>query len=338
MIEIIEKTRQKGPIDFQDLCVAVTLDAIGAAAFERTLGGLEGSRIPKGIRDASRRGRVLMHNPLLGLYNKFFPNSNFARETREMTDILKDEWDNLTREIMARPDPPEGETPIWYNIKTVVEPDTNERLPYETLRSEVATIVLTGMDTTGHQLSWILGMLAAHPNIVNEILDELKEHQLYGPNSRDVEFEDLTSLPYLNAVIKEGFRVVTVVPGGFPRFLPRDMTLLGYRLPKGTMVNYPGNRALNTVKEWGDPDVVRPERWLAGEDMSSKYFHMFSFGPRDCVGQKLAMLEIRLAIVTILSKYRLSTDKSFGDILENAINTGLIESKGGMWLEVSPRE
>lgn len=339
LIRVIETRRQKGPIDFQRLCGEFTLDAIGAVAFETSLGGMDGSRnIYKGIMETGERARELMFNPLLNVYCKLFPNSAIAKETRKMTDGLTDEWSKLTQDILQRPDPPKDEMPIWYNLKRTIDPETKEHLPYEMLRSEVATVVVTGMDTTGNQISWILGMLAAHPEIVENILDELEEHNLYGPNRREIEIEDLASLSYLNAVIKEGFRVVHIVTGCFPRFLPRDMTISGYRLPKGTIVNFPGNRAVNTEKDWGDPDVVRPERWLTGEDMSSKYFHMFSLGPRDCIGQKLAMLEVRQTIVSLLTKYHLSTDKSFKELLENAENSGLIESKGGMWLNLSPRE
>lgn len=339
MIDIVESKRIQGPVDFQKLCVEFTLDSIGIVAFDKNLGGLDGSReIYKGIMDTGRRGREFMFNPLVGIYAKLFPNSEIARDTVRITNKLCEEWDKLTKEILERPDPPEGETPIWYNLKKTTDPETNEPLPYATLRSEVATVVFAGMDTTGHQLSWILGMIATRPEVQQKLLDELEENQLCGPKCRDVALEELGSLPYLNAVIKEGFRLAHIMTGGIPRILHKDMTVLGYRLPKDTVVIFPSNRCLRSEMDWGDPNVVRPERWLTAEDMTSKYFMMFGWGARDCIGQKLAMLEIRLAIVVLLSKYHISTDKSFEYLLENTLDGGFIECTLGMCLEVHPRQ
>lgn len=207
------------------------------------------------------------------------------------------------------------------------------------LRAEVASVVLAGMDTTGHQLSWIFGMLATHPRVTQKLVEELRENGFCGADRKEVTLEALSGLPYLNAVIKEGFRIAyTIRFSVFPRRLPKDMSVFGYRVPKGIRIISPGNRAMNAVSDWGDPDVVRPERWLTGEDMSSKFFQTFGYGPRECPGQRLAMLEIRLVIVTLLSKYHLSTASSFEFLLENVINGVMIECKGGMLLDVSLRK
>lgn len=339
MISILEAKRTDGPIDFQRLCVEFTLDTIGVIALESSLGGLDGSR--NIIGEIVKAGYLYvkwMKSPFVMAYCNRFPNSRIALKRVAKLEKLKKEWTRLTNEILDLPDPPEGETPIWHALRTVIDPETKERLPYEQLRSEIATVVFAGMDTTGHEMSWILGMLATNPRITEELLIELKANNLCGSEKREVEFEDLSRLPYLNAVIKEGFRLAYVLrAAGMVRSLPNDMMVDGYRLPKGTSIFYPGNRAMNTEADWGDPDVVRPERWLTEEDMSSKYFLMFGYGPRDCPGQSLALLEIRLALVTLVSRYHFSTEKSFSDLLESTVDGSMIECKGGMMLHVSPR-
>lgn len=194
-----------------------------------------------------------------------------------------------------------------------------------------------GTDTTGHQLAWILAMVATHPEIDEKLIKELKDHDPYGSNRRKLAFEDLSDLSYLNAVIKEGFRVTYVVSGSFMRLVPKDISILGYRVPKGTLITFPGNRAMNTEADWGDPEVVRPEQWLTGEDMSTKYFEMFQTGPRVCPGQKIAIFEMRLAIVKLVTKYRLSSKKPFDQPLKTTVNGAVIECEHGIWLEVASR-
>lgn len=339
MIQIIEKEREnRNPIDFQKLCVKFSLDAIGTMTMETCLGGLDGSRgIHEGIVETARIARESSLNPFLKVYCQLFPNSKTAKDMSKIPSDLKMEWDRLTNEILERPDPPEGETPIWYNLKKTVDPDTNERLSYEILRSEIATAVFGGMDTTGHQISWILGMLATQPRVAEKLFHEIKANGLCDPEGGEVEFEDLASLPYLDAVIKEGFRLVHILPISVPRLLQKDRTIFGYRLPKGTLVSFPCNQAVNSEADWGDPEVVRPERWLAGEDMSSKYFETFQTGSRDCPGQKIAKLVIRLTLVKLLSKYQLSTEKSFEYLRENSVDIIVTKCEPGMWLTVSPR-
>lgn len=338
MIQMMESKRRDGPIDFQELCVKFTLDAIGVIALEKNLGGLDGSRyFYDGLNDTAEIGQSLMRNPFLGVYVKWFPSSKAAKDIARRKEKLRREWDQLTKEILNRPDPPQNETPIWFSLKNTVDPNTNAHLSYETLRSEIATVVHAGMDTTGHQLSWIFGMLASNPNVAEKLVDELTERGLCGVDRRKVAFEDLSELPYLNAVIKEGFRVAYIMPHTIHRVIKKDMTILGYRIPKGNFIVFPGNRMMNLKEEWGDPEVFRPERWLTGEDLSMKYCNTFLNGPRDCPGQKLAMIEMRLAIVMLLSKYRLTSEKSYQELLDNAMDRGIIASSGGLWINVFPR-
>jgi len=339
MIDVIESKRDKGPIDFQDLCVRFTLDTIGVVAMDTNLGGLDGSRqIQKKIIDAGYVARIRTTIPFHELYCKLFPRSKAVQEQTKILNKLTAQWDALAQEILQKEDPPEGEIPLWYAMKTMKDPETGAPIAYESLLGEVGGMIVGGMDTTGHQLGWTLAMLASHPHIVDKLLEELREHGLYGENAREVVYEDLGELDYLSAVIKESMRTAHISNASLSREVPKDMTILGYRIPKGTMLLVPSNRSLMSKAVWGDPEVIRPERWLTGEDMTNKYFYIFSMGPRDCTGKRLAMLELRYATVKLITKYKLSMDVSFDELLENAVDGFVVESKNGIWLHASPRQ
>ena len=338
MVEIIETKRHEGPVDFQELCVKMTLDAIGVVALGANLGGLDGSRpIYKHMLDSFLVTRLRTSRPLQTFLFKHLPFLKGAREQQRTLDEMNADWDALTKEILARDDPPDGEEPIWQALRTMTDPETGQTIGYASLLAEVATVAVAGMDATGHQLPFVLALLASNPDVVEKLMEELKGHGLYGPDCRSATVEDLSELAYLSAIVKEGMRVSYVLIQMFERETPEDMKILDYRLPKGTRVIVPGNRWLNSETDWGDPTAFRPERWLAGEDMSQKFYLPFSCGPRDCVGQKLTHLEMRLAIVCLIQKYDLTPTCPVQELLKNGCDSFTVQATDGIWLNATPR-
>ena len=339
MVDVIESQREKGPIDVQRLFVAMTLDVIGAIAFDKNMGGLDGSRDTLNLILAAGHITGDIHrNPLKEIYCKLFPSSQAGRHRSSVVGRLRDEWKELTDEILARDDPDNGEEPLWYGLKHLADPETKKRVDYDLLLAEVSGVVVSGMDTTGHQVGWIFAVLASRPDVMDKVVDELERNGLHGENRRDLRFEDLSSLVYLTAVVKEAMRVAHMMAAGFRRRVPRDMSVLGYRVPKGTMIVQGGNRVFNVDTDWDDPESFKPERYLSDEETSRLYNMMFSTGPRDCPGQKLAMLEMRVAIIFVLQRYEISLAGSYADLANNTVEGLVTEAIGGIWLNFVPRE
>ena len=71
--------------------------------------------------------------------------------------------------------------------------------------------------------------------------------------------------------------------------------------------------------------------------MSRKYYLGFSYGPRDCIGQKLATVEMRLALIHFLVKYEFFPTVPFEKLMSNVRNGLAIEARDGIWLDVKPR-
>lgn len=338
LINIVESRRENGPIDMKPLLVNLTLDTIGEVAFESNLGGLDGSReLYALMQRTSEIMRRRLLNPLLRIYVRCFPNSKEAQRHNAISDGLTAEWDQVTAEILKRDDPSSDEEPLWSVLRNMKDPDTNEQITYDSLRAELATLVISGMDTAGHQLGWIIGLLASHPHVVDSLLEELGTHGLDGPNAKEITFEDLGELTYLTAIIKEGMRLAYVLHASFLRSVPKDMSIFGYRIPKDTVILCVGSRAMHSEEMWGDPHVFRPERWLSGEDMSDKYSLGFSVGPRDCIGQRLAMLEMRLVLIRLFTQYKFTLEGSWEDLHNSAKDSFLIEASNGVQVHITPR-
>ena len=148
---------------------------------------------------------------------------------------------------------------------------------------DLMEITFAGSGTTSTTLTYLPHRLAKHPEHRGRLRKEL---QMVGSSLNEVK-----TLPFLNAVIKETMRLHPTIISTLPRVLDRPLTVGEHVLPKGTevgMQNYVHHQDAN----------VYPDRWL-GEDSHIKNMDAaltpFSLGPRNCIGQNLAGAELYLA-------------------------------------------
>ena len=337
LIDVIEEKRRGGEVDVQDLCLRLSIDIIGKVLLDTNLGGLDGSRhLYEAITDVGRIVSHIYEDPIKRV--KLSPSPDKAQQNRrDPINRMSTEFKSVTQIVMAKEDPEDGDEPMWYMLKSMIDADTRAPLSDKGLTREIATIVKAGMYATGHQLAWILTYLAAHDKVVDRLVKEMGDYGISGPRSADVDMRVLTEMPYLNAVIEEGMRMAHIFVTHTSRVATHDTVIMGYRIPKGTHLCVPGNRWIGADEDWSDPGVFRPERWLTGEDLSRKRYFPFSYGPRDCAGQKLAMLEMRMAIIRLIIRYRFRLKKPLSELTRKTRSGISTEAIGGIWMELSPR-
>ena len=123
--------------------------------------------------------------------------------------------------------------------------------------------------------------------------------------------DDRGRLPYCEATIMEVQRLSCVAPAGLGNRVPEDVRIEGYRIPKDTLLVYNIHRFHTDPDYWGDPEVFRPERFLAKdwEDeegvgrarlVKHERFLPFGFGRRVCMGESLAKAELFIFCVIIM--------------------------------------
>ena len=338
MIDLIERQRKAGPVDLQDVCVRMTMDMIGTVAWDANFGALDGST---GIYDTFQTafdvGLQLRIDPRTQLRHRILTRSKQARLYKKAIKDMAAEWHRLLNAAKEREDPAEGEEPLWCLPKKTVDPETKAPLRDKDLVTELSTMMVAGMPTTGHQLTWILAFLFANGGALEKLANELAEHKLSASQTEGISLKVLEEMPYLNAVIKEGMRVGHVILESTRRVATEDMTVAGYRIPKGTMLCVPGNRWVDPGEDWSDPGVYRPERWLTGEDASRKHYFPFSHGARDCAGQNLARFEMRLAIVHLLTRYQFELKKPLEELMRTTKTRLSTQAVGGVWVDVVPK-
>lgn len=168
----------------------------------------------------------------------------------------------------------------------------------EQIREEVDTFMFEGHDTTSSAFSFALYLLSLNEDCQDRAYDEAVEFE-----GREGE-----SMPYLEAVIKETLRLYPSVPF-FSRRALKDFQLGDLRIPKGVTISVQAHSLHRNPKYFSDPDSFRPERYLQDQQLHPFSNVAFSAGPRNCIGQKFAMLEMKCTLAGLLRAFRFKEAK-----------------------------
>ncbi|KAM0810879.1 hypothetical protein AB5N19_11232, partial [Seiridium cardinale] len=168
------------------------------------------------------------------------------------------------------------------------------------LAAEANVFLTAGAETTATTLTAALYFLAANPNCLARLRDELNSSFR---SVDEINGDNTAGLTYLNAILEETLRIFPPSPVGPPRKSPGEI-VDGIFIPQGVYVSTDITSLHRDPKTVPSPLVWKPERWV-GEG-GRPYTVPFSIGPRACVGINLAWLEMRI----ILSKIVYSLDFS----------------------------
>ncbi|GAX81794.1 hypothetical protein CEUSTIGMA_g9222.t1 [Chlamydomonas eustigma] len=173
---------------------------------------------------------------------------------------------------------------------------------------EVKTFLLAGHETSAAMLTWSLFELSLCEEHMQKVRSEAE--LTFGSAEAEPSRRNVDAMSYTLSVLKEALRKYSVVPV-VTRTLAKDDELLGHKVPAGTMV---ACVLQGTHNMYEDPDQFRPDRFMPGgeyeqfDDAIKAYmFVPFIQGPRNCLGQHLAMLEARVVLSLLCKRFRWKT-------------------------------
>ena len=177
-----------------------------------------------------------------------------------------------------------------------------EGMTDQQLRDEVMTLMLAGHETTATALTWTWYLLSEHPRVVQRMWAELDD--VLGGRIPTV--DDLPALVYMKQVIQESLRLYPPV-WIISRTAIDDDRVGPYEIPAGTVVLLSQYVTHRHPDFWGNPEHFEPERFSPERTANRHRYAYFPFGggPRLCIGDNLAMMEIQLILATIAQRYRL---------------------------------
>ena len=245
---------------------------------------------------------------------------------------------NICREIMRQRKQAAGNGKVQdYDDLLQVMTDSrganNESINDEDIIANAVFFFTAGHGTTTALLTWISYLLAKNPEVQEKLHEEVK-HAI--ANTGSLDYETLFGIKYLDAVVNETLRLYT------PVTMQLRVNIEDYELPngivldKGTSVHIPSYSIHHNPKYFHDPETFNPERFMSsGVDfVDSGAFLPFSLGPRNCIGQRLSLIETKMAIAEICNKFKfVLSENTKADLANHPI---IVEPKN-MFLRVQRR-
>lgn len=294
MMERWRRFKPKEPFDLLPEMMRLTLTVVGRSLFSKDIGG-ESDKIGAALTFALHHANARTLQ-LLDLSHLPTPsNVRFNRAVRTLDDLVysliaerrtsnKDEGDLLSMLLHAK------------------DADTGESMSDRQLRDEVMTLFLAGHETTANALSWLFYLLSKHALVTQKLFNELDS--VLG--RRTATLEDAPALTYTRQVIDEGLRLYP--PAWLiGRQALRDDRVGGAFIPAGSDVAVSPLVTQRHPEFWSNPEGFDPARFNPEYSKQRHRFAYFPFGggPRVCIGNNFALLELTLTLATVLQRFEL---------------------------------
>ncbi|EEA27553.1 hypothetical protein TMatcc_004144 [Talaromyces marneffei ATCC 18224] len=315
-------------VNMMPWCTYVAFDIIGDLSFGAPFGMVDRgqdlceSHIPgepiayvPGAETLNRRGEV---SSCLGLlpdirpYARYLPDPFFSKGLQSVRNLHGMAVAAVEKRLAVaqQTDGSKSRNDILDMLLRAKDSDGSP-MPREELVSEALTQLIAGSDTVSNTACAIIyyilaGERAAPGTILPKLLRELDGAI---PASEGIaQFSQVRSLEYLRRCIDEAMRLHSTSSIGLPRIVMAEHGI-GYadqHFPIGTVLSVPSFTIHHDPDVWGDDvEVFRPDRWLP-ENLTPRQkvcFNPFSYGPRACVGQNVAHMELALIVGTAFHRY-----------------------------------
>ncbi|XP_075216131.1 cytochrome P450 4c3-like [Lycorma delicatula] len=195
-------------------------------------------------------------------------------------------------------------------------------------------LVIAGSDTVSTVTSFTLLMLAIHTEWQEKVHKELDE--FYGDSDCNVTVNEINNMEILDLLVKEAMRLC-IIPNSM-RQLDEDTKCGGYIIPAGTMVYIPTHLLHFDSRYWSHPDEFHPEHFLP-ENVAKRpkgSYIPFHTGPRQCPGYKYGLFLVKIMLVHILRKFKLTTELKYEN-LKYKVKL-MIEIDGGYCVQLHKRK
>ncbi|KAL0048837.1 hypothetical protein WJX82_000386 [Trebouxia sp. C0006] len=341
--EVLKKTSIAGLVDVSDLSARVTAEIINSLA---ALPMLQTSK------EQQDDIALTFTNPFYALLLVVWPWHPRAKR-----------FQHNQATVWKRGVQPEANTSLWACLGRFVNYKDGSPIPSATIATNAGLFFGAGYETTAHAITWALFELAAEPSIQARVRKELSEAGLVAtpdqPTPRKPDFADLSKLKVLEAVIKETLRLHVTAPLGSVREADRDMVIKGYRVPKGVTLMLSPHPMHVSHDNYLHPDKFWPERWISdtvtkGDSKHSAHpdattkgnrrnisasWNPFSTGPRNCIGQTLALAELRTVLAVMIGNFFFKLPEGVQRekfIDEEEVWWVTLQAKHGLPLKVTP--
>lgn len=208
-----------------------------------------------------------------------------------------------------------------------------EPLSDKEIMHELNTYIFAGHETITSAQSFLLYILSQHSKIQQKVFEEQVEIT-NGDLKQLITYKDIQKMKYLDNVIKESLRINSTAVL-FGRKITENVILHdGVQIPVGVNVLLMPYLSSKDPTVFSCPDKFDPDRFLETK-LNQFSFYPFSAGPRNCIGQKLAMLILKHWTSTIVRSLKILPAKAHKP---NHIMELVLKSSNGIHVQFAPRQ
>ena len=285
-------------VDVDALTTRITMDVILRTLFSYASSREETAEISAAVRALSKQSMREAYWPVVARSWMPFPGKAEKRKHLATIDAL---IDRHIRARLADPEPAEARQDILDMLLSARDdlPDASRAtLTSQEVRDNCHVLFGAGFDTAASALTWWIGLMAAHPEVVSQLRTEL---EAVGQNPAD---ETIARLPYLNATLKEAMRLYPPSTALFTRVARRDLQVGDVSIPRRTLVVVPIWHLHHDPRSFPEPMLFRPERFMPGAASFPRGAYMpFGAGPHVCLGQQFAAIEMALIAARLVAEF-----------------------------------
>lgn len=295
------------PFDFGRKAQYFTLDVISAIAFGEAFGDLE--------EDGDVHGYIKtieMFFPALMIFSVFPGVYNWVLESRFMKGFMPNDKDpiglgklkGIAKRVVSERFGRDAK-----DHRDMLGSFIRHGLDQEEAISSTLVQIIAGSDSTATAIRSTLLHIITNPQITSKLLTEISTSSPSSPISNT----EALSLPYLQAIIKEGLRICPPATALLSKEVPKGGdTINGVFVPGGTKIGWCPWAIFRNKKIWGqDAEYFRPERWLEADEGKLREIEItlelvFSVGKWQCLGKNVALIELNKVFVELLRNFEIS--------------------------------
>ena len=310
------------PLDIRDEMMRLTLTILARAMFSADVW-----RDARTIGDAV--GIMLTHANNR-LFSPIDPPEKLPLPSHRRYLSARDKFDAVIYRMIDERRAGEPKNDLLTMFIEARDAETGEQMDNVQVRDEVRTMFVAGHETTAVALTWTFYLLSQNPDVLERLVQEIDE--VVGDRIPTV--DDLPQLTYEWRVIQESLRLYPAI-WVFLRAAIEDDEVGGYRIKKGKNLFISTYITHRHPEFWDDPERFDPDRF---EPHRTADWHRFKYvpfggGPRKCIGNTFAIVEMQLCLARILQRYRLNAVPGFPVDFEPGLS---LRQKHGMQMMLEP--
>ena len=203
------------------------------------------------------------------------------------------------------------------------------------MRGNLFALLLAGMEFPAVMMSGCIFFLARNQDVQERLFLEIKDANL----GENLDYDTIMNLPYLDMVVKEAMRHSAFQDGSWACSKDYQVPGANATIPKGMFVTYSVHGISMDERYFPNPKQFYPEHFSSTnkEKRDSGTDLVFSIGPRQCIGSRFAMLQLKTGIANMVSKFRILPTPRLPEEYEPDPKSGSFQVKGGIWVKFERR-